>query len=98
MTSTPTVAVIGGGQLARMMAQAAVALGVPLRLLAEGPTVSAAQVVPDELVGDHLRRRDALGLGQQPQRDAHRRGGLGHHPRQLPTTDHRDGRRELGHA
>jgi 5-(carboxyamino)imidazole ribonucleotide synthase len=49
----PTLAVIGGGQLARMMAQAAVALGVPLRLLAEGPDVSAAQVVPDTLVGDY---------------------------------------------
>ena len=54
MTSTtPTVAIIGGGQLARMTAQAAVALGVPLRLLAEGPTVSAAQVVADTLVGDY---------------------------------------------
>ncbi len=53
MTSTPTVAVIGGGQLARMMAQAAVALGVPLRLLAEDAGVSAAQVVPDALVGDY---------------------------------------------
>ena len=42
----PALAVIGGGQLARMMAQAAVALGVPLRLLAEGADVSAAQVVP----------------------------------------------------
>ncbi|HET6653760.1 MAG TPA: 5-(carboxyamino)imidazole ribonucleotide synthase [Nocardioides sp.] len=51
--STPTVAIIGGGQLARMMAQSAVALGVPLRLLAEGPTVSAAQVVADTLVGDY---------------------------------------------
>jgi 5-(carboxyamino)imidazole ribonucleotide synthase len=50
---TPALAVIGGGQLARMMAQAAVALGVPLRLLAEGPAVSAAQVVPDTLVGDY---------------------------------------------
>ncbi len=50
---TPTLAVIGGGQLARMMAQAAVALGVPLRLLAEGPGVSAAQVVPDSTVGDY---------------------------------------------
>ncbi|MGN6131158.1 MAG: ATP-grasp domain-containing protein, partial [Nocardioidaceae bacterium] len=50
---TPTLAVIGGGQLARMMAQAAVALGVPLRLLAEGPDVSAAQVVPDSTVGDY---------------------------------------------
>jgi 5-(carboxyamino)imidazole ribonucleotide synthase len=35
-----------------MMAQSAVALGVPLRLLAEGPDVSAAQVVPDTTVGD----------------------------------------------
>ena len=31
----PTLAVIGGGQLARMMAQPAIALGLPLRLLAE---------------------------------------------------------------
>ena len=52
-TAAPTVAVIGGGQLARMMAQAAVGLGVPLRLLAEAPGVSAAQVVPDALVGDY---------------------------------------------
>jgi 5-(carboxyamino)imidazole ribonucleotide synthase len=52
-TAAPTVAVIGGGQLARMMAQAAVGLGVPLRLLAEAPGVSAAQVVPDAVVGDY---------------------------------------------
>jgi len=45
--------VIGGGQLARMMAQAAVSLGVPIRLLAEGPDVSAAQVVRDPIVGDY---------------------------------------------
>jgi 5-(carboxyamino)imidazole ribonucleotide synthase len=49
----PVLAVIGGGQLARMMAQAAVGLGVPLRLLAEGPDVSAAQVIPDAVVGDY---------------------------------------------
>jgi 5-(carboxyamino)imidazole ribonucleotide synthase len=36
-----------------MMAQAAVALGVPLRLLAEAPGVSAAQVVADSVVGDY---------------------------------------------
>ncbi len=47
------VAVIGGGQLARMMQQAAFGLGVHIRLLAEGPDVSAAQVIPDHLVGDH---------------------------------------------
>ena len=53
------LAVIGGGQLARMMAQSAVALGLPLRLLAEGPDVSGAQVVPDSLVGDY-RELDTL--------------------------------------
>ncbi|SDO61846.1 5-(carboxyamino)imidazole ribonucleotide synthase [Nocardioides szechwanensis] len=49
----PTLAVIGGGQLARMMAQPAIALGLPLRLLAEADGVSAAQVIPDHVVGDY---------------------------------------------
>ncbi|MFC5176129.1 5-(carboxyamino)imidazole ribonucleotide synthase [Nocardioides taihuensis] len=49
----PTLAVIGGGQLARMMAQPAIALGLPLRLLAEAEGVSAAQVIPDHVVGDY---------------------------------------------
>ncbi|UDY22769.1 5-(carboxyamino)imidazole ribonucleotide synthase [Nocardioides sp. Kera G14] len=49
----PTLAVIGGGQLARMMAQPAIALGLPLRLLAEAEGVSAAQVIPDQQVGDY---------------------------------------------
>ncbi|HXH79320.1 5-(carboxyamino)imidazole ribonucleotide synthase [Nocardioides sp.] len=60
----PTLAVIGGGQLARMMAQPAIGLALPLRLLAEAPGVSAAQVIPDHLVGDYtdlptLRRATA---------------------------------------
>jgi len=49
----PFVAVIGGGQLARMMAEPAAALGIPLRLLAEAEGVSAAQVIPDSIVGDY---------------------------------------------
>ena len=49
----PTLAVIGGGQLARMMAEPAAAMGLPLRLLAEGEGVSAAQVIPDHTVGDY---------------------------------------------
>ena len=49
----PTLAIIGGGQLARMMAQPAIALGLPLRLLAEAEGVSAAQVIPDQIVGDY---------------------------------------------
>ncbi len=44
---------IGGGQLARMMAEPAAAMGLSLRLLAETAGVSAAQVVPDHLVGDY---------------------------------------------
>jgi 5-(carboxyamino)imidazole ribonucleotide synthase len=36
-----------------MMAQPAIALGVPLRLLAEAEGVSAAQVIPDQMVGDY---------------------------------------------
>ena len=49
----PLLAVIGGGQLARMMAQAAIGLDLPIRLLAEAEGVSAAQVLPDHLVGDY---------------------------------------------
>jgi len=45
------VAVVGGGQLARMMAPAATALGVHLRVLVESDTSSAAQVVVDAPVG-----------------------------------------------
>ena len=53
MTRTYTVGIVGGGQLARMMHQAAIGLGVRVRLLAEGPDVSAAQVVHDVTVGDY---------------------------------------------
>lgn len=49
--SAPTVAVIGGGQLARMMQEEASALGVHLRALVEAPDGSAAQVMPDAPVG-----------------------------------------------
>jgi len=49
----PTVAVVGGGQLARMMQQAAIGLGVRLRLLAADAGDSAAQVVADTRIGHH---------------------------------------------
>jgi 5-(carboxyamino)imidazole ribonucleotide synthase len=49
----PVVGVVGGGQLARMMQPPAVALGVRLRLLADAVDDSAAQVVPDTVVGDY---------------------------------------------
>ncbi|MDO5682819.1 MAG: 5-(carboxyamino)imidazole ribonucleotide synthase [Propionibacteriaceae bacterium] len=47
------VGIIGGGQLARMMYAASVRLGITVRLLAEGPEVSAAQVCHDVVVGDY---------------------------------------------
>ena len=51
--NAPVVGVIGGGQLARMMQPAAIALGVRLRVLATGPDESAAQVIPDVALGAH---------------------------------------------
>lgn len=66
------MAVIGGGQLARMMQEEASALGVHLRALVEAPDGSAAQVMPDAPVG----RPDDAGAvhdllqpkrGEQPQ-------------------------------
>ena len=51
--SVPTIGIIGGGQLARMMHAASIGLGVRIALLAEGPDVSAAQVVHDVEVGDY---------------------------------------------
>jgi 5-(carboxyamino)imidazole ribonucleotide synthase len=49
----PVVGVIGGGQLARMMQPAAIALGVRLRVLAARTDESAAQVIPDVVLGAH---------------------------------------------
>ncbi len=53
VNSAPRVGIIGGGQLARMMYEAAIPLGIHVRLLAEGPDVSAALVIPDTTVGDY---------------------------------------------
>ena len=50
---TATIGIIGGGQLARMMHAAAIGLGLRVRLLAEEPDGSAAQVVADVTVGDY---------------------------------------------
>jgi 5-(carboxyamino)imidazole ribonucleotide synthase len=47
----PVVGVVGGGQLARMMQPAAIALGVRLTLLCESPDAAAAQVIPWTVVG-----------------------------------------------
>ena len=49
----PVVGVVGGGQLARMMQQPAIALGVQLHVLADSRNDSASQVVHDVSVGDY---------------------------------------------
>lgn len=52
LTQAPVVAVVGGGQLARMMQESAIALGVHLRALVEAPDGSTGQVVVDSTVGE----------------------------------------------
>lgn len=56
----PTVGVIGGGQLARMMQQPAIAMGIGLRVLATSMQESAAQVVRDVRLGRHDNLEDVL--------------------------------------
>ncbi len=49
---------VGGGQLARMTHQAAIALGQTLRVLAADADDPAAQVTPDVLIGSHTDLED----------------------------------------
>jgi 5-(carboxyamino)imidazole ribonucleotide synthase len=53
---------VGAGQLARMTCQAAVGLGVKVRVLAATPDDSAAQVCADTRIGDHRSLPDLLAL------------------------------------
>src|SRR5688572_26496157 len=48
---TPTLGIVGAGQLARMMLQSAVSLGLRVRLLAERADDSAAQIWPHTTIG-----------------------------------------------
>ncbi|HEV7957463.1 MAG: phosphoribosylaminoimidazole carboxylase [Microbacteriaceae bacterium] len=59
---TPTVGVIGGGQLARMMIPAAVALGIDLRVFAENAGASAALAAT--MVGDYRDAGAVLAFAQ----------------------------------
>ncbi len=60
-----TIGIIGGGQLARMMHAASIPLGVRIALLAEGPDVSAAQVVADVSVGDYTDPDTVYGFAER---------------------------------
>ena len=59
-TPSPVAGVVGGGQLARMMQQAAIGLDLELRLLAASGGDSAARVIPGTTVGDERGRDDLL--------------------------------------
>lgn len=58
MDSAPQVGIVGGGQLARMTCQAAIALGVGFRVLADSPDDSAAQVWAQTRLGDYRSAAD----------------------------------------
>jgi 5-(carboxyamino)imidazole ribonucleotide synthase len=58
VTGMPAVGMVGGGQLARMTAAAAVGLGATFRVLAESPTESAALVARHVAIGSHLSLPD----------------------------------------
>ena len=59
IASAPRVGMVGGGQLARMTQQAAISLGLTLRVLAETPQDGAALATPDVEIGAPTDR-DAL--------------------------------------
>src|SRR5262245_18823293 len=58
-TGLPVAGMVGGGQLARMTHQAAIALGQSLRVLAATPDDAAALVTAEPVVG-HYTDLDAL--------------------------------------
>ncbi|MGK5551284.1 5-(carboxyamino)imidazole ribonucleotide synthase [Actinomadura kijaniata] len=60
----PIVGMAGGGQLARMTQQAAIALGVSLRVLAGSPDDSAAKVVADARIGDDRALADLTAFAE----------------------------------
>lgn len=63
-TSLPKVGVLGDGQLARMMAPAAVELGIELHLLAGSHSASAARVIPHTTLGDYRSVADVLAFAE----------------------------------
>jgi 5-(carboxyamino)imidazole ribonucleotide synthase len=64
ITGLPVVGMVGGGQLARMTQQAAIALGVRLRVLSDTADDSAALVTRDTVVGDYRSYEDLASFAQ----------------------------------
>jgi 5-(carboxyamino)imidazole ribonucleotide synthase len=61
----PVVGMVGGGQLSRMTHQAAIALGLSLRVLADSDHDSAALVASGVTLGEHTSLADLRALAQQ---------------------------------
>jgi 5-(carboxyamino)imidazole ribonucleotide synthase len=61
----PVVGMVGGGQLARMTAAAAVGLGVTFRVLSESDSESAALVTRGVTVGSHLSVSDIAAFAEK---------------------------------
>ena len=59
----PVVGMVGGGQLARMTAQAAIGLGIEFRVLADTPADSAALVCARTQIGDYRSGSEVLAFG-----------------------------------
>ncbi|WP_257203268.1 5-(carboxyamino)imidazole ribonucleotide synthase [Corynebacterium cystitidis] len=64
MSPMTIVTVIGDGQLARMMQTEAIELGIHLRLLAGAKDASAAQVIPDTVIGDYTNLYDLKAVAE----------------------------------
>lgn len=58
------VTIIGDGQLARMMQQAGIELGLSCRVLASSPDASAAQISADVVLGDYTNRDHVMAVSE----------------------------------
>lgn len=66
MKSTrPVMGIIGAGQLARMMIQAAVPLNIDVRILAKTPNDSAALIAPSVEIGDPSDAQAIVSFGEK---------------------------------
>ena len=63
-TGLPVVGMVGGGQLSRMTHQAAIGLGLSLRVLADGARDSAALVARGVELGEHTSLADLRAFAQ----------------------------------
>jgi 5-(carboxyamino)imidazole ribonucleotide synthase len=64
-TATPTVGIVGAGQLARMLIEAATPLDVPIRLLAATPDDGAARISPNVALGSPKSAADLLAFAER---------------------------------